>query len=262
MGACMKRLLGIAVAGALVASSAVAADLAVKAPTASVVPAAYSWTGFYVGANVGYGAGERESSTLTLVSPAAFDVFTQGFTLAPSGWVGGAQAGYNWQSGRWVLGVEGDFQWTGQRDSFCGFFQCAPALDTTTINQRIPWFATARARVGVAAESTLFYVTGGGAWAKVRTDILENCPAGCSPDLVTAQTAGGSFSDTKAGWVIGAGIEAAVSANWTVKAEFLHLGLGTVTRSIGVAGGAEPFTTTFQSRIRNDVVRVGVNYRL
>jgi outer membrane immunogenic protein len=260
----MKKLvLGATLAGLLAAGPAMAADLPVSPPykAPAVMAPVYSWTGFYIGGNVGYSASDRSASSLSLVSP-GFAPVGENFSLAPSGWLGGAGVGYNWQMRNWVFGVEGDWQWTGQKDSFCGLFACSPTISDgfTTVTERLSWFATARGRVGYAVDRTLFYVTGGGAWAKVKTDIAEVCPTGCGPNLSTAQSALGSFSDTKAGWVVGGGIESAVWRNWTVKAEYLHLDLGTLTRSVGVAGGAEPFTTTLQSRIRDNIFRVGVNY--
>ena len=88
-----------------------AADMPVKAPLApAIIP--YSWTGFYVGANVGYAWGPWDASASQII----FDPST---THDPKvdGWLGGLQAGYNWQSGRWVFGVEGDIQITGAKDS-------------------------------------------------------------------------------------------------------------------------------------------------
>src|SRR6266508_294767 len=86
----------------------------------------------------------------------------------------------------------------------------------------------------------------------------SGCPIGCGPNVDTTSSTFGSFSNTKGGWVVGAGIEVALAANWSLKGEYLHVDLGTITNSIT---GAGPFTTTLDSRVRDEIVRVGVNYR-
>jgi outer membrane immunogenic protein len=240
--------------------AAAAGDLQLKARP--LPPSlAFNWTGFYVGGNVGYSSSDRKSSSLTLTSPNETPV-SDSFTLAPSGWLGGFQAGYNWQTNNLLFGIEGDWQRTNQKDSFCGFFNCEPANETndgsTTINQKLSWIATLRGRIGYAQDRWLIYLTGGAAWGKVHTDISEVCPDGCGPNVSDESATFGSFSKTKSGWVVGTGIEVALTDNWSLKGEYLHVDLGTVTNSIT---GTGPFTTTLQSRVRDEIARVGINYR-
>jgi outer membrane immunogenic protein len=223
----------------LLAHPAPAADMPVKAVPAPV----YSWTGFYLGGNVG-GAVGHNASTLRVNNGV-----TQNYvTLAPDGVVGGFQAGYNFQIGNLVYGIEADWQWSGQKDSWC--FNCGspnPAPGSA-IEQKLPWFATVRGRVGHAWGPLLAYGTGGVAFGKVDTTI-----ACC----FVADTA--SDSTTKTGWAAGAGVEAALAGNWSVKAEYLYVDLGSVTHT-GLFPAAVS-TAEASSNIRSHVGRVGLNYR-
>ncbi len=114
----------------------------------------------------------------------------------PSGFVGGVQAGYNWQSGPWVFGVEGDIQATGANDTF------APWKFSN------PWFGTVRGRVGYAFNNILFYGTGGLAFGELR-----------------GETFGLSETHTKAGWTVGVGAEFGLTQNWSAKIEYLYVDL-------------------------------------
>ncbi|MCK1709573.1 MULTISPECIES: outer membrane protein [unclassified Bradyrhizobium] len=198
-------------AAALVAAgwtaSADAADLnyGQRAPYTVNQPLnAYSWAGPYLGANVGYEWGSVDNN------PAK-----------PSGFVGGVQAGYNFQNGPWVFGVEGDIQAAGADDTF------APWKFSN------PWFGTLRGRAGYALSNVLFYGTAGLAFGELR-----------------AQTFGWTESHTTAGWTIGAGAEVGLAPNWSAKLEYLYIDLSTSQFAItGVSNGYSA-----------SVVRAGVNY--
>src|SRR4029077_20960526 len=126
-----------------------------------------------------------------------------------NGYVAGGQAGVNVQTGRWVWGLEADFQATGQSRS--GSFSGGGT--TVTVTDKLPWFGTLRARTGYAWDRWLAYVTGGLAYGEFKSD-----------GTATGAFAGSySYSTTKAGWVVGGGLEAFVDKNWTVKFEYLHL---------------------------------------
>lgn len=206
----MKRL--VVGAAALVAAgwtaSAEAADLnyGQRAPYTVNQPLnAYSWAGPYLGGNVGYEWGSVDNN------PAK-----------PSGFVGGIQAGYNFQNGPWVFGVEGDIQAAGADDTF------APWKFSN------PWFGTLRGRAGYAFNNVLFYGTAGLAFGELR-----------------AQTFGWTESHTTAGWTIGAGAEVGLAPNWSAKLEYLYIDLSTSQFAItGVSNGYSA-----------SVVRAGVNYR-
>jgi len=205
----MKRLVVGAAALAAVGwtASAKAADLnyGQRAPYTVNQPLnAYSWAGPYLGANLGYEWGSVNNN------PAK-----------PSGFVGGVQAGYNFQTGPWVFGVEGDIQAAGADDTF------APWKFSN------PWFGTLRGRAGYAFSNVLFYGTAGLAFGELR-----------------AQTFGWTESHTSAGWTIGAGAEVMFAPNWSAKLEYLYIDLSTSQFAItGVSNGYSA-----------SVVRAGVNY--
>jgi outer membrane immunogenic protein len=205
----MKRLVlgAVAVIAAGWTGSARAADLPYgsRAPYTVNQPLnSYSWAGPYLGGNLGYAWGKVDNSL-----------------TKPSGFVGGAQAGYNWQIGSWVLGLEGDIQATGADDTF------APWKFSN------PWFGTLRGRAGYAFSNILFYGTGGLAFGELRG---ENYFL--------------SESHTTAGWTAGVGAEFGFAPNWSAKVEYLYVDLSSSQFTItGVPNG-----------YRFGVVRAGVNY--
>ena len=224
----------------------VAPVMLTKAP---VMPATYNWSGFYLGGNVGYSVGRDPTSQDT------FGLFGEGhnkFTLVPHGWLGGVQAGYNWQLDHWVLGLEGDYQFADQNDTAC-FNWCFAS--NTTYNQSLRWFATGRARVGVAAGPALFYVTGGAAWTAIRT-------SASIVNTFTGATAG-SFTNSMSGWVVGGGVEGALAAHWTAKVEYLYMDFGSFTNLFpgapALSNLADP-NVHATSSVRDSIFRVGLDY--
>ena len=204
----MKRValgaMGMALLG--FAASAEAADMyAPRAPYTVNQPLnAYSWAGPYIGGNLGYEWGSVRNN------PAQ-----------PSGFNGGAQAGYNWQMGNWVFGVEGDIEATAAEDTF------APWKFSN------PWFGTLRGRAGYAFNNVLFYGTGGLAFGELR-----------------GETFGLSESHTNAGWTLGLGAEVGLAPNWSAKIEYLYVDLAD-----------ENFTITgLPNGYRFGLLRAGVNY--
>lgn len=244
----MKKLIAVTAATLLTAGVASAADL--KAPVYKAPPLApvYNWTGFYVGANAGIGLGEH---------PTEFNIPTGAFTFdrvtaAPFGAIGGVQAGYNYQIGNWVLGVEADIQASGMKDSENCLLQCTTFggfPNAATIEQKMGWFGTARARIGYTSNSgVMAYYTGGFAFGDVETTINE----------ATGGLAGVfRFSDTKTGWTLGSGVEAALGGNWTGKLEYLYVDLGDVNGAYTFAG----FNHTISHDVTSHIFRAGLNYR-
>jgi outer membrane immunogenic protein len=244
-----------------------AADMPVK--TAPPIRAAlYNWTGFYVGANIGYSIGnDRTRTTVLDASPGGSLAapFTD-FAVAPKGVLGGVQVGYNWQATRnWLVGFEADFQAANQTDKACAI-AClsAPAAGqetTYTIEQKLEYFGTLRARLGVVSDNVLFYGTGGAAYGRVNQTVSAFQTA--VPNGATSAT--GVAGETRFGWAAGGGIEAALSGNWTLKAEYLYMNLGDMKPNVltGAFPGAPPVPTlvTTNSSIRDHIVRAGINYR-
>jgi outer membrane immunogenic protein len=280
--------LGLAIAalmGAAAGYEVRAADLPVapvyKAPI--VAPAAsYNWTGFYLGGNAG-GSWGRSNTDVVFDPLFRLSVASTGSaSQAMRGALGGLQAGYNLQTSALVFGLETDIQITSQKgdalladtvttpqDCLAPCTPPPPLVTTGTLDhaQKLPWFGTLRGRVGVTpADRWLVYGTGGLAFGEIRTDATFTMPAGgglcfapCTP--APAGSAAGSFSQTKAGWVVGGGVEAALGGGWTGKLEYLHMDLGSVSNTF--ASTVFPFNGTFtvSSRVTDDIVRAGVNYR-
>lgn len=242
-------------------------NLALKArPLAA--PPAYSWTGFYLGANIGYGIGnDRAEQAFTNTINGITAVPTAAFVTVPSGVIGGVQFGYNRQvSSNWLVGFEADFQGSGQGDTACiltCFTENVPTQpETLTIQHRLDYFGTARARIGVVSNNALFYATAGGAYGRVTqttTTAISDVIPSPGPGTITTN----SMSENKLGWVVGGGIETALWGRWTGKFEYLHMDLGTITNSM--TGLFPPnvfgFSATTSSTIRDNIVRAGVNYR-
>src|SRR5712691_657959 len=201
----------------------------------------FDWTGFYLGANAGYGLGRK---------PAALDglpgfAIGQRIYLQPHGSLGGLQTGYNWQNGNWVFGTEADFQWTDQDTRIC-IGVCGP-LFRIPIEQRLPWFATVRGRIGYASGPLLFYYTGGVAFGEEKTRINETN---------VNQAGDFRFDQSKTGWTIGSGVEAAVGGHWTAKIEYLYVDFGRVSCGYIFDGTAH----TYHNDIHDHIFRAGLNY--
>lgn len=192
-----------ALAGLCLAVPAGAADLSGRYPAPYVQPvAAFTWTGFYIGANAGYGWGTSNFSD-------------------PGGFIGGFQAGYNFQFGSpFVLGVETDI-------NFSGMSAGSYSLD---------YFGTVRARLGYSFDRVLVYGTGGFAYGQGSADFF-----------------GLSSTATQTGWTIGAGAEVGFDRNWSAKLEYLYVDMGSSTFPTLIG----PVTTGLDANI----LRAGVNYR-
>jgi outer membrane immunogenic protein len=276
----MKRIL-FAAAGlvALAGLPAAAADLPVRAPIMKAPPVeVWNWTGFYIGGNGGYSWGRSETDVeyfnpvtgLPIVPPVG-SITSIDFDL--NGWVAGGQAGYNWQSGNWVFGIEADFQWSGQDGD--AVFTCAATLiggpclpgltflppgvtgTTLSLSQKLEWFGTARLRAGMLfTPTTLVYVTGGLAYGSVETSGLLN---GFTPAGVAVSQAF-SNSDTNFGWTVGAGIEARLFGNWTGKLEYLYMDLGDFDSTVAFAA-APTIGARISSHVTDNIIRAGLNYK-
>jgi outer membrane immunogenic protein len=233
----VTRFVAAVAAAAIVlgAGAANAADLPVRMHTkAPILPPVevFNWTGFYVGANVGF-ASARASSDIMAIDTSR--------TL--TGVIGGGQVGYNMQRGPWVFGVELDAQGSSQESTWSGIIGGGGGAAVSQ-QTSLPWFMTARGRIGYAfAPTWMIYVTGGGAWGEVKS-------------VVTAPGAGTfTWDQTRGGWVLGAGIEGMINRQWSWKVEYLHVDLGS---SNTVLFGMAPATLG----LTNDIGRVGINLHL
>jgi len=251
------------------AGPAYAAAGPVNAPT--------QWNGFYAGLNGGGSLARNPTTDTSLVTPElAFPVFgADSFSRAPFGGIFGAQVGANWRAApSWVLGLETDFQWSGENDSAC-ISQCLPTgvagvpgvtpgnLLGLIDQESLKWLATARGRVGwVAPNGSLWYATGGAAWGRVdQTLTLVATTAFLAPGTSGIAT----FGQDRIGWTVGAGVETPLWDRWSVKAEYLYVDLGGITNSFSAPldtsqAPQSTISTTSVSAIRDHIVRFGVNY--
>ncbi len=235
--------IGAATAGALAMAAQVnAADLYAPAgmkDTPYVV--APTWTGFYIGANVGGGWSQLDSS-LNL-----FNVVTINNTNEANGVVGGGQIGYNWQTGGFVIGVEADFDGFGL--SHTRDLVTIPALSFGLGTKVESGFGIdATGRLGYAAGPALFYAKGGYAYFDGKVGIDAPSPLNVRKSGID-------------GWTIGGGIEYKLSPSWSVKGEYQYYDFGSTTldplAAVGIIGGP-----TIHSDLNVNTVKVGVNYFL
>lgn len=248
----MKLVLGALAALGLGASVSVAtaADLRMPVKAPVMVPV-YNWTGFYIGGNIGYSFG-RSHHDWSAVRSGGTVLASGSNSHNLDGVLGGGQIGYNWQVTNWVVGLEADFQGTGERGSNSGICIAPGAACSRSffdISQRLEWFGTLRGRVGYTVAPTwLLYATGGLAYGHVKTSVDATL-------LGVAGTA--SSSETAVGYTVGGGIEAALGGNWTGKVEYLYVDLGKVSGAYAAPSG----TLQLDSRVTDHVLRFGVNYR-
>jgi outer membrane immunogenic protein len=246
------RIVIAACLASLISSGALAADIPVAPPVyrpapAVVPPPVFTWTGPYIGVNLGYGWA-RVSADIVFTGGLLTGV-TDSASTDLKGGLAGAQLGFNWQAGMAVFGFEVDAQVSGQERT--ATLVCGVACSVTETS-KIRAFATARARVGLAFDILMVYATGGGAWASA-SDELSATVGGVSATLL-------SISGSNFGWTAGGGLEVALGA-WSVKLEYLYMAIdnvqGTATVPILLGGGI----VTETASIRDNIVRLGLNYR-
>jgi len=266
----MRRTIGTLITAAAVgfAVSASAADMPTKAPFQQMAPAMYNWSGWYVGANAGYSWGTSsidyaQEPGLLFGSPPFGAGGTLSSSVSPKSFIGGAQIGYNYQTGVWVYGVETDIAWRARTDSVSSVLNTVG--DTLTLSDEQKWVGTLRGRIGVTpttASNWLFYVTGGLAYGNFGHSVTQFCNIGCGFT--------NTFSDsvTKAGWTLGGGVEVGLARNWSLGAEYLYMDFGTDTVSAPASGVGLviPATATFAASSasfhdKSQVARLKLNYR-
>jgi outer membrane immunogenic protein len=285
----IAALLGATALAVASVSGAFAADMAAKVPMYSKAPMAapaYSWTGFYVGGNVG-GGWRDQSATFagTDASGVGTALLTGGFggtvagpaSISTNGITGGLQAGYNWQFNQsWLIGGETDFNWSNFNGTGNSAFNMGPGFATNiAAQQRLDSFGTVRARLGVLpTDRLLVYGTGGFAYGRIKENVTLTSPLTVGVVNVAGDfncTAGqtcfaGSSSRLATGWTAGFGTEYAFSSNITAKVEYayVNLGGGDVVNVVAVTPTAGNRPSTFSAtygRMDFNVVRVGLNYK-
>jgi outer membrane immunogenic protein len=245
-------LVGLSFIALDIGGSALAADVAVEPiyPSYGIpVSVAYNWTGFYIGANLGghFPKDDIGTTSAGFLGSAVIDA-TSGTSLAPTGILAGLQLGYNWQVGRILLGLELDGNWLGGTASRTLTFGPPLAADVMTNASKAQFLTTARARVGVALDRWLLYLTGGVAFETFITNDTFTF-AGVN-NLI-----GIDKRSTRTGETIGGGLEYAVLDSWTLKVEYLYVTFGTFDTNI------PGLPITVHHQYFDNVARVGLNYR-
>jgi high affinity Mn2+ porin len=226
----LERLVaGLGLSVLALVAPAIAADMPLKAPAFKAV---YDWTGFYLGGHFGYGGGSLGRGTNPIPEQGVF------LPHSVTGLIGGYQAGYNRQlSNHVVLGVEADASFTSPFD--------APRLVHAPFNTTIDYVGTLRGRLGYAQATWMPYLTGGFAWGHTHININDG-------DRIVTSRVG----DYQTGWTAGAGVEFAVSGNWTAKVEYDYIDL--TRRMFDLSGFAMPGVNV-DPRIH--LAKLGLNYR-
>jgi outer membrane immunogenic protein len=245
----MKKLLLATTCLALTSTASMAADMGMpytKAPMAA--PTAFSWTGCYAGAHVGGG-----NLTTNGINSLNGEGPSGSQNANGSGAVAGGQLGCNYQDGNWVFGLEGEGYWSGIKSSQNLVFSGVNSSENFSMKNSNDF--TIAARVGMAFDRTLIYGKGGWAFGNYKVNSSDIC-CGVNPNIDSS-----SASGYLNGFMVGAGIEHALTHNWTVKAEYDFIGFG--TKSLAVNGcdngvcnpnGSSPVSSNKQ------LFKVGFNY--
>jgi outer membrane immunogenic protein len=229
-------LTAVAVAGLsfCFAHLAQAADMPIKAPRMPVA-AYYNWSGFYIGANGGYGWGTskwQDDPSLT-----ASDFGSHGF----NGGMAGGQLGYNFHISTIVLGIEADLDWADLKGGHVNPLG-------NDINTKATALGTVTGRIGYAMSNTLIFAKGGLAWGNFKYDNF----------ITPGGALNGSNSSTRTGWTVGGGFEYGFAPNWSAKIEYDYMDFG--TKRLAFSGGVGgSFVQDITDSIH--VVKAGVNYR-
>ncbi len=259
----MKAVIGAVAIAALVLTPALAADMAVKAPSLAAAPQPFDWSGFYVGVNAGgHWSIDNDPAFISFNNnaiPGNVVLLNQlaPVTLKPSGFAGGVHVGYNWQMTNWVYGVEADID--GLSNSASRNLNTPIIVDTAQFmdSAQDRWMSTVRMRFGWAADHWLFFVTGGVAFSDWELDHTYTINGG-GPGQPTGIT-NGHFLRT--GGTAGGGIEYALNQNLLIRAEYLWAGFGTATQVVNAATGAFNTAYTLPQRLSENIARAGITYK-
>ncbi len=250
-------ILGASLA-ALCSSAVLAADLPVAPPPPPFIP--YSWTGIYVGVNLGLG-GDRFQYPFSVSVPAIATFASGNASITSSGIIGGGQIGYNWQfANNVVLGFETDFDGAAIRGKATANLNGAalggaiPFGAAIQAGSRINYIGTVRGRLGYAWDRFLVYGTGGFAYGQVNSAISASAAiAGGAAAFTTSE------NSSRTGFAVGGGFEYAITNNLTVKTEYLYVNLGTNnivnTSLFGVVG------LNVNQKTQANIARAGINYK-
>ncbi len=269
----MKLLVSSIAALALIGASALAADIAMKAPPRAPAPPppapVYSWAGLYIGGNVGYGWSHRDfTNTITGTSVSTRLSANNSGSDNGGGWLGGGQIGFNYQFlGNWIAGVEADIDAAHITSSASACFSGFGTGVCGTRDTDVKDFGTVRGRLGYAFNNLLVYGTGGWAWEHGTNTTRFTCLGPACPGtsaIPPTSPAPTSVDVNPNGWAAGGGAEWAFVSNWTLRAEYLHMQFDGVTEDRSKTSSFVPslfVTSHVSSNVSLDMVRIGLNYQ-
>lgn len=198
----------------------------------------FSWTGFYVGGHAGLVNGNTEGA---VEDAGAFIAALTATDYSLDGAAYGVHGGYNHQMGRVVVGIEGEFSWADVE----GNSTCVVILNC---ERELDWSAAVVGRVGYAAGQTLFYAKGGVAWGDLQSNV----------GIAGLTLAEGN--ETHVGWVVGMGIEHAVSHNFVVRIDYSHMDFGSETHDLAIAP-LPGLTIPSEVDATFDTIKIGASYK-
>jgi outer membrane immunogenic protein len=210
----MKKLLLASTILCAMSGYALAADAVVESPPEVVYTPGFTWTGGYLGGQVGYlwGSGDAFSDDLAATAE-----------IEPDGWLGGVYVGYNYQfDNAVVIGIDADFAWTGADDS-ATVFDTGGGAPIATLDTELDWEGAVRARLGYAVDRFLPYVAGGVAFGRLSGEAFG---LGGGASL-------GSADETNTGWTLGVGLEYAFTDNLIARAEYRYTDFGDFDFTVG-----------------------------
>ena len=251
-----KRLASLLVFAAMPIASASAADIATRAPPPAPVPyAAYNWTGFYVGGEIGGVWATSQLTVVTNFSPSAFPPGTVDNPIDQSGVIGGFYGGYNYQINQFVVGIDGDFTWASADGT---------GTDVSSVNGDIAhhqsfinWIATVTGRLGYAWDNWLLFAKGGGAWEEFHGSTVTVTPGGETASITQ------NTGTTRDGWTVGGGVEWGFGPHWSAKLEYDYVKFQTVTFDVQSTSFIQHESGVFQRSETShlNMVKAGVSYR-
>lgn len=228
-----------------------------ESPAAEPAGPGSSWAGPFLGAYAGYGWGTADSTAPFDPGPGFFYNFGgERYSFSADGFFGGAIAGYNWQRGTIVTGVEAEIGHLGLEGSRVDPNGIAAGFPDTTTSVKSGLFGALTGRLGIATGKALVYVKGGAAVLKAKATTVDPCvapPAGCGTETLSM-----SGSESMAGWTVGAGVEWHLAPRWSMRAELAYFDFGDLGAS-GVSSGGAPYFQSVDVRART--ARIGLNYR-
>jgi outer membrane immunogenic protein len=254
----MRRQILLASAGAIAIAGS-AAYAAEPPPVYVPPPPIFTWTGIYVGGQIGYAWGNGNFNE-TVVDPITGTVINTSVGGKPNGVIGGAHVGFNYQipgwnwfsSSGWVIGLEGTVDGSSLTNTAEAFFPVAFGGSTLFAHTTEDIQGSIRGRLGIAWDRVLIYGTGGVAFGGFNTDVSLAAPR-------VPFFASRFFSNTRVGWTAGGGIEYAITNNWSIRGEYRFSDFGTIRDGLGLPTGGRFFNAN--RRLQENQVQAGFSYK-